>query len=336
MSAAAARRADIIGVLCALAGGVLWGFSGSCAQLVFSHNAVSALWVVSVRIIIAACLLMILALALRGRAVLEPLCDVRSVLRIAAYAFMGIAFTQFTYLMTIDYSNAGTATMLEYIGPVLVVLVVCVRDRRRPMRRELIAVACVVAGVFFLATHGDPTQLVLTRQALTWGLLSAISMVFYSMLPEPLLARYDSMSVLAWGFALAAAVLAVSQHPWTVSVALDAASWIALVGGLSVLGTAVAFIVYLQGLKRIGPSRTSMLSSMEVLTATCLSVVWLGSPFTRMDFMGLLCIMATVFLLARPQDCSEKRPVAPALKGAHAGRAHATGSMAPITVTSRR
>ena len=69
---------------------------------------------------------------------------------------------QFSYLMTINFSNAATATVLEYIGPMLVVVVICVRGRRWPTVREVIAIVFVIVGVFLLATHGDAFQLALS------------------------------------------------------------------------------------------------------------------------------------------------------------------------------
>ena len=297
---------NLAGVLCALAGGVLWGFSGSCAQLVFSAYGIDPLWMVATRISLAGVAMMLLALVTRRRRLLECVRTPRNVVRIVAFALFGLAFTQFTYLMAINHSNAGTATVLEYIGPVLVVLVVCVRDGRAPRTREIIALVCVVAGTFFLATHGNPGQLVLTPEALFWGLASAVSMVFYTLIPEPLLARYDNMSVLAWAMLVGGVVMAAWQQPWAHVPAMDAAGWVALIVGLTLLGTVCAFLLYFNAIRLAGPARTSMLASIEVVSATVFSVAWLGTAFGLMDLVGLLFIMATVFLLARPTGMQDR------------------------------
>ena len=54
------------GVVCALLGGVLWGFSGTCAQLLMSTYDVPALWITCVRMSIAG------ALFLAATAVKDP------------------------------------------------------------------------------------------------------------------------------------------------------------------------------------------------------------------------------------------------------------------------
>lgn len=295
------------GVLLALAGGVFWGFSASCAQYIFANDHADPQWVTAVRIIVSGAVMLAIAAVKVGPRLGQVVRKPRDLARVAAFALFGLSFTQFTYLMTIDASNAGTATVLEYAGPVLVMLIVCRRQHRLPTKRELLAVVCVVVGVFLLATHGDPAKLVLTPATLFWGGLSAVSMVFYTLLPEPLLRTYDNLSVLAWALAIGGVVMAVWQHPWTDAPALTGASWVALIAGLTLLGTVGAFICYFRALYLIGPSRTSMLASVEVVTATACAVLWLGTPFSAMDLVGLAFIMATVFLLAK-RDTVEGAP----------------------------
>lgn len=296
---AESSKTRALGFLSALGGGVAWGFSGSCAQFVFLRYELDPLWVVSMRIIVAGIVMMAIACTIKKRVILEPVRRPHDVVQIVLFAVFGLMFTQFTYLMAISNSNASTATVLEYIGPVLVVLAVCVRAHRKPHPLEAVSVACVVAGTFFLATHGDPARLVLTPAGLGWGLLSAVSMVFYTLIPESLLERYDNVSVLAWAMLAGAVIMAAWKHPWTDVPALDPAGWLALIVGLTLLGTVLAFFLYFHAIKTIGPSRTSMLASVEVVSATLFAVIWLGTPFTGMDLLGLVFIMATVFLLAR-------------------------------------
>ncbi len=293
---------NVRGIVLALAGGAMWGFSGACGQLLFSHYHLDPVWVTSMRLGIAGVVMMAIALAMRGKRILAPISTPGSLARIIAFAVFGLAFTQFTYLESINASNAGTATVLEYIGPVLVVLFVCVQKHRLPSIREALAVVCVAAGVFLLATHGNPHQLVLSREGIFWGLLSAVSMMFYTLIPAPILKRHDNVSVLAWATLFGGVLMAVWQRPWMAVPAMPVEGWLAQVVGLTLVGTVIAFLCYFQALKDIGPSRTSMLASTEVASATILAVFWLGSSFTLMDFLGLLFIVATVFLLAKKEE----------------------------------
>lgn len=45
----------------------------------------------------------------------------RDIVQLMVFSIFGLMLCQLTYLVAIQYSNAGTATVLEYIGPVLIV-----------------------------------------------------------------------------------------------------------------------------------------------------------------------------------------------------------------------
>ena len=55
---------------------------------------------------------------------------------------------------------------------------------------------------------------------------------------------------------------------------------------------------YLQAVKDIGAAKASLIASVETVSATAFAVLWLGTAFEAMDFVGFVFIMSTVFLLA--------------------------------------
>jgi len=68
-------------------------------------------------------------------------------------------------------------------------------------------------------------------------------------------------------------------------------------------GTIFAYTMYLQGISDIGPMKASMLASVEPISATIFSVIWLKNAFELMDFIGFVCIITTIFLLTiKPKD----------------------------------
>lgn len=102
--------------------------------------------------------------------------------------------TQYTYFSAIQYSNAAIATVLTYFGPTLVLIFMCLKERRKPLKYEIVSILLSSFGVFLLATHGDVTSLQISFKALVWGLLSALSVVIYTVQPEKLLKIWTSNS----------------------------------------------------------------------------------------------------------------------------------------------
>ncbi len=297
------------GVALALVGGVGWGFSGACAQYLFGKYGLDATWLTTVRMLSAGALLLCVAFAMKRKELLRMLKSPASLVRLAIFAVFGLMLCQFTYLMAINYSNAGTATVLEYIGPVLIVAATCLSGRRLPHAREIAAMACVVLGTFLLATHGNPGELALSPQALFWGLAAAVTVAIYTIAPGDLMKTYGSLPVVACGMLIGAVALGVATQSWEAAPALgegglDAAGIVVLVAGLVLVGTVIGFSAYLQAVADIGAAKASLIASIETVSATVFAVLWLGTQFEAIDFAGFVFIMATVFLLANFKEGS--------------------------------
>jgi drug/metabolite transporter (DMT)-like permease len=74
--------------------------------------------------------------------------------------------------------------------------------------------------------------------------------------------------------------------------------WVALVY-LVVFATAVAQQAWLFGVKRIGPSRASVLGNLTPVSAVALSAVVLKEPVGVVEIIGILLILAGVWVVHR-------------------------------------
>ena len=290
---------NIRGFSFALLGGVGWGFSGACAQFLFSNYGADPLWISSVRMICAGAVLCVLALVIARGPCLAMWRNPRTVAQLVFFSIFGLAACQITYLFAIQNSNAGTATVIQYIGPVLVVFYLCARAHRRPTTREVIAMALVVSGTYLIATHGNPATMVLTPAGLFWALISAVTYAMYSLIPRRLMLHYGSVPVVAGGLLVGGIVFSVGVQSWTVDPGFDAMGYLMLFVGLVFFGTIVGFTLYFQAVKDIGAAKTGLIASIETVSATLFAVLWLGTAFSWIDIVGFVFIMATVFVLAK-------------------------------------
>ena len=86
-------------------------------------------------------------------------------------------------------------------------------------------------------------------------------------------------------------------QPWNDVPALDAAGWEAL-AVLIVVGSCLAYALYMQGVKDIGSVRASLLGTVEPISATVTSALMLGTVFAGTDILGFALIILMVFLTA--------------------------------------
>ena len=287
------------GVACAALGGVCWGFSGTCGQYLFSRFEVSSLWLTFVRLLAGGILLTAPALLRHRESVKGILRDPKDLLRLICYGICGLLLCQYAYMTAISYS-AATTTVLQNLGLLIVMGFTCLRNRRLPSRREELALVLALAGVYLLATGGDPGHMALSPKGLFWGLAAAVAVALYTLLPQSLLSRWDRDAVIGLGMLIGGVFLNVAARSWTFSVSLPVQGWLA-VGTIVLLGTAVAFSLIMQGIVDLGPAKASMLASTEPVSATVFSALWLGTSFSVTDLIGFAAITTTVFLLARSE-----------------------------------
>lgn len=281
-------------------GGVCWGFSGTCGQYLFSRFGVSTLWLTCLRLLAGGIIMLVLA-AVRHRRELRNIwrCPGDAAM-LVAYGLFGLMMCQYAYMTSISYSNAGTTTVLQTLSLVIIMLLTCLRLRRRPNRVETIALLLALFGTFLLATGGDPAHMVLSPQGLFWGLATAVAATVYTLLPRRLLSRWNREVVNGWAMLIGGAVVNLGARSWTFHVDLPFRGWLAVVS-IVVFGTVLSFTLFMQGIRDVGPVKSSMLASTEPVSATVFSAVWLGTAFSTVDLLGFAAIIATIFLLAQPE-----------------------------------
>ncbi|QWL83613.1 Drug-metabolite transporter (DMT) superfamily protein [Streptococcus sp. ZB199] len=166
---------DDEGTLMTLIAGIAWGLSGACGQYLMAHGF-TAIGLTTIRLIISGAVLLLLAFLADKKRVRAFLTDRSSYLPLLLFAFLGLLMTQLTYLEAIHATNAGTATVLQYLCPVGVLAYSCIKYRVAPTVSEIISMVLAIAGTFLIATHGQLNQLAITPKGLAWGLFLPLPM----------------------------------------------------------------------------------------------------------------------------------------------------------------
>ncbi len=150
-------RMNLRGMAYALAGGALWGFSGTAVSYLFRSSGIDPMWVMSVRMVLAGILFLLLSAVRGDRRPIELLRDKSAVRDLLLFTGGGLFLNQFSYLMAIQATNSATATVLQSLQLLPVAAVACVAGRRAPKRREVIGMVLALGGTFLITTGGDPS-----------------------------------------------------------------------------------------------------------------------------------------------------------------------------------
>ena len=129
--------------------------------------------------------------------------DKKNYLPFLAYAILGIFSVQFFFYLCVEYSNATTATILQFISPVFILFYNRIIYQKKASITAVFYVLIAMLGVFLMATKGDLSQLSMTPLALVTGLLSAVGVMFNVILPQRFARRYGFVPTVGWGMILA-------------------------------------------------------------------------------------------------------------------------------------
>lgn len=295
------------GMIYCILSGAAWGLAGCCGQYLFETSRWDVDFLIPVRVALAGVIMLLLARKVEGGAASRRVFATRrNVLDVLIFGVLGIGLCQYSYYVAIAESNATTATVLCYLGPVMIIVWVALRMRKLPSPAELLAVASAVLGTFLLATHGDPTALALSEKALFWGIVSAVATAIYTIQPKRLASECGPLTATGWGMVVAGVFLTLVRQPWAhVTGTFDLSAWLAF-GVVVLIGSVASFGLYFSGMLYVGPTKASILCATEPLVSTLLSVFWLHVVFLPMDYVGFALVVSTIFILAIP--VKQKQP----------------------------
>ncbi|MBQ2420940.1 MAG: EamA family transporter, partial [Clostridia bacterium] len=200
------KNGKVKGIVLTLVGGIFWGVGGSCGQYLFENKEVNSGLLVPIRLFAAGLLILVLQL-IRKEKIFDVWKEKRDAAETLLFALFGMMLCQYSYFTTIQYSNAGTATVLQYTGPAMILVYLCVKAKRWPKAYEIAALIFSCGGVFVLATHGDLSSLALPPEALFWGIVAAVTLVVYNLQPIRIIAKFSTLTVMGWGMTIGGIVL---------------------------------------------------------------------------------------------------------------------------------
>jgi drug/metabolite transporter (DMT)-like permease len=233
-----------------------------------------------------------IAAALIGALDRSPRLPLRTRLRL--WAVGGIfVFNSIAYFRALELIPASVTSLVLYTYPVLVALLAGAAGLERLTLRGLLAALAAFAGCA-LTAGGSAAGERLSAAGIAWALLAAViyacfivlSSRFGAGVPARTLAAHLSQvaAVVCTGAALASGGLALPADP---------RAWLS-VAGIGVVSTVVAMTTFLAGMALVGPTRASVLSSLEVIVTLALAHLLLGERLSPQQWLGALLILGAV------------------------------------------
>ncbi|MCH5584745.1 EamA family transporter [Shimazuella sp. AN120528] len=293
------------GLFFVITGATFWGIGGTVSKKLFEQYAIDVNWLVTTRLLIAGLLLLTVQLIGKDRSqVFGVWKNKKTAIPLIIFGLVGMLAVQYTYMAAIQHGNAAVATLLQYLAPVFIILYLVLSKQSVLTKRDILTASLALAGCFFLLTNGSFSKLSVPTVSIVWGILSGLAAAFYTLYAVPLLKKFNSLVIVGWAMVIGGFALSFIHAPWQMefkSLPLEAYLYLIFV---ILFGTMLAFWFYIESLQGLSPKESSLLGSLEPLSAVLTTVFWLKDLFGLFQWIGTACIIGVVFILALNKDSS--------------------------------
>ena len=286
------------GIIFTLLGATCWGLSGVLGEYLLNISKIDPVWIIANRLFFSGIVMVSMLFLKDKNNLVRVFSDKKDILKLLNFSFFGLLICQGTFFLTIKYTNAGMATVIQYIGPVIIMLYYCVIGRRWPLPREVIAIVVSLFGTVLIATHFDFSKLNISTLGLFWGLLSALGLASYNIFSISLTTKYGVMPIMAWGLLIAGVVVYFTTGSNYVPDNFTLIDFICM-SGVVIIGTILSFSLYLEGVRLIGAVTGSIIGCFEPIAAIIFSFLLLGTTFGTIDLIGAAFILSAVIVLSK-------------------------------------
>mgnify|MGYP003092438283 FL=1 len=292
------------GTIYSLLSGLIWGICGILGEYFFSHYQVSSGWITSMRLLVAGSFVIVLSSLKLQSQLFEIWKNRNNYLPFLAYAILGIFSVQFFFYLCVEYSNATTATILQFISPVFILIYNRIIYKKKASKKAIFYVLTAMLGVFLMATKGDLSKLSITPLALLTGLLSALGVMFNVILPQRFAKKYGFVPTVGWGMIIAGLFSNFLYPVYKISFQVDTIS-ICICLTIAFLGTAFAFFLSMKAVSLVSPLVVSVVSASEPLSSAILSVLFLGMILDGFLVLAMILIIVPMVFLSIEESKSK-------------------------------
>jgi len=270
--------------------------AGFGAMPIFARQAYAAgvdqYGVLFPRFVIAAALLAGIA-ALRG----AKLPAGRHVAMLALLGGVGYVGQSLLYYTGLHHATAGLMALLLYAYPFIVAALAALLLREPFGLRQVVALPIAALGLILTIGGGSGSPL-----GIVLGLGAALIYSFYILGGTRVMRQVDPLAAASIVCAAAATSLGlVTLGRWATGLPLalphDAAGWTPVIA-IALVSTVLAITMFLVGLKWLGASLTSVLSTLEPVVSVLLGALVLNEAVSALQATGGAIVLAAAIWLA--------------------------------------
>ncbi|MDW8053609.1 MAG: EamA family transporter [Anaerolineae bacterium] len=294
------RAATVLGLMQVVVAAALWGTVGIGTKLLYSMAQTNALSVGFFRLVLSVpALALANVAALRARAWHVQRRDLPLMALIGAM----MALYQLCYMSAVRYAGVTVAVLVTLCVAPVIVAMASALWLREPLtwRLGLAMVAALVGTALLIGLQPGEEADANVALGAVLALGSAAAYAVVTLVSRVLAPRYHPLQPLSIGFAVGAgALLVVGGIAGNLVLEYALPAWGVLVW-LGLVPTALAYVLFLEGLKHTPATVASIAALAEPLTATLLAAVLFDEQLGPQGVIGALLLLSAIILLSLEQ-----------------------------------
>lgn len=237
--------------------------------------------------------------------------------RMAWLGLAGVAIVQFSYFLAIERLPISVALVIQFTGPLMVLLWLRTVHGRRLRPSLYGAVALSVAGSALVVEIYDAGSI--DGLGIVFSLVAAVTFAIYLIGFERAGHSYDAFTTLTWGLGFATLFWLLVSPPWTFPLGdLDSTRNVALALGVVVIGTLGPFLLNVSALRHLPAPRVGVVATLEPVLATLIAWAILDEALAGVQVLGVVLVVAAVAWVQSHPPSPEVEAVPIRLKAAAA------------------
>ncbi|MFO1302398.1 MAG: DMT family transporter [Burkholderiales bacterium] len=278
---------------------LLWGgtFIGGRIASPEMPAVTIALW----RYVLAIAALLILAYAMEGGL---PRPTRRQWIGLVLMGATGVFLFNLCFMFALARVTASRASLIMALNPAMTLLAAALFLRERLTRNKVIGIAIALAGVAVVLGHGNPMHLasggVGIGEMVMFG--CPLAWAANTLVARRMLGGMSTIASTTWSAIAGTAMLllAATAMGTLLPEGASARAW-AAIAFLAVFGTAVALVLFYDGVRRIGAARASVFINLVPVFAVALGVLLLGEPLELSIVAGGALVIGGILLINLPE-----------------------------------
>lgn len=209
---------------------------------------------------------------------------------------IGYVGQSFCYFTALTMASAGLVAILLYLYPAIVVILSSLLFKERITGLKVSALILALTGTVLTIGLGGGGSLLGIALAMTAPFIYSAYILAGSKITKEVEILSSSTVVMISASFVFGAFIAVKglNMPQTL------VGWGGVLA-IALISTVIAIITFFAGLKRIGPTNASMLSTFEPVTTVVLAAIVFGEEIGFMRVVGGVLILMAVILLAKSE-----------------------------------